>query len=403
MLDLNRISALLAERKPGHSLPQAFYNDPALYDFDMTAIFYRSWLQVGFDCEFPAAGNYLALTIGRSPVVIVRDRDGILRGFFNSCRHRGAQICADGAGKSARLVCPYHRWTYDLSGKLVFAGRMAEDFKADDHGLKPIHVEVVAGVVYICLADNPPSIDEFRAKVSPLMASSHDMSNVKVAYQNTMFEKCNWKLAVENARECYHCSSSHPELAVVFPAEVSGYFAPDPEGTTERFNTRMKKAGLELGPVEGDWWQAIRFALRDGVKTMSADGKPLVKKLINETDDGDIGSLRWALEPHSFNHAMGDYIFSFMAFPVSTEETIVVSKWLVHKDAVEGVDYDPAVLSDIWNRTNLQDRDLAENNQRGVNSIGYQPGPYSLDAESLVHRFIDWYCAKASDYIKTTR
>jgi Rieske 2Fe-2S family protein len=118
-----------------------------------------------------------------------------------------------------------------------------------------------------------------------------------------------------------------------------------------------------------------------------------------ESDGGDIGSLRWAVEPHAFCHAYGDHLFMFSAFPVAPDETIVVSKWLVHKDAVEGVDYDVERLAALWTKTNLQDRDLVENNQRGVNSLGYLPGPYSQDAESLAIGFVDWYCARARAYL----
>jgi Rieske 2Fe-2S family protein len=71
----------------------------------------------------------------------------------------------------------------------------------------------------------------------------------------------------------------------------------------------------------------------------------------------------------------------------------------VHKDAVEGVDYRVDELTELWTRTNLQDRDLCETNQRGVNSLGYVPGPYSEEAEALVMRFVDWYCDEATRYI----
>jgi Rieske 2Fe-2S family protein len=90
----------------------------------------------------------------------------------------------------------------------------------------------------------------------------------------------------------------------------------------------------------------------------------------------------------------------FSAFPVSPTETLVVSKWLVHKDAREGVDYDLDRLIALWNTTNLQDLALVENNQRGVNSAGYTPGPYSAEAEALLIRFVDWYCAKAGAYVR---
>jgi Rieske 2Fe-2S family protein len=90
----------------------------------------------------------------------------------------------------------------------------------------------------------------------------------------------------------------------------------------------------------------------------------------------------------------------FAAFPISPDETVVVSKWLVHEDAREGVDYDIDSLTALWTATNLQDRDLVENNQRGVNSPGYRPGPYSREAESLAARFVDWYCKEALGFIE---
>jgi Rieske 2Fe-2S family protein len=89
----------------------------------------------------------------------------------------------------------------------------------------------------------------------------------------------------------------------------------------------------------------------------------------------------------------------FSAMPTGPQETIVTCKWFVHKDAVENVDYTIDGLTKLWNETNLQDRDLAENNQRGVNGKGYRPGPYSQEAEQLVMRFVDWYCAKALNYL----
>lgn len=89
----------------------------------------------------------------------------------------------------------------------------------------------------------------------------------------------------------------------------------------------------------------------------------------------------------------------FSCMPVSPTETHVYSKWYVHKDAVEGVDYDLKALTDLWLVTNGQDKELAENNHIGVMSPGYTPGPYSSDAEMLARRFTDWYCDTARAYI----
>ena len=401
MLDLARIRSLLDQRRPGHTLPQPFYGDPDIFAFDMQAIYARSWIMAGFEVELPAPGCTLAFTVGRSPVVIVRGREGALRAFHNSCRHRGAQICADGAAKRPRLVCPYHQWAYDLEGKLVNAVRMAEDFDPAEHGLRPVALRTIAGTMYVCLSPNPPAFDAFHDAFEPMLAP-HQLHLAKLAHQATLVEKANWKLVMENARECYHCASNHPELSVTFPIGRRALSQDEQQRVNESFAARMAEQGLVSGPVQGPWWEAGRFSLNPGVRSMTMNGEPCVKRTIGHVGNGDVGSLRWALEPHSFAHALGDYVFMFSAMPTGPEETVVTAKWLVSQDAVEGRDYTVPHLTELWDRTNLQDRALAENNQRGVLSAGYTPGPYSPNAESLVMRFTDWYCQTAREYVDGT-
>jgi Rieske 2Fe-2S family protein len=340
----------------------------------------------------------MATSIGPWPILMTRDRRGEIHGFHNTCRHRGSQICPAGRGAAQRLVCPYHRWTYELSGELAHAARMPADFRKSDHGLSPIRVEAVAGVIYACLAQEPPPIESFRRALMPLLAP-HDLGHAKLAFESVLTERANWKLAMENARECYHCPGAHPELARSFPVGVSAHFDYGEDRSQELFAARMAEIGLPIGPAEGDWWQAVRFTLNAGFKSMTMDGNHSVRKLMCEVGGGDIGSLRWSVEPNGFVHATADQVFMFSVTPVSPRETLIVSKWLVHEDAVEGVDYHAEDLAELWTRTNLQDRDLVENNQRGVDSPGYRPGPFSAEAEALAIRFVDWYCAKAREYL----
>lgn len=398
MVDITAITRLLEDRKPGHSLAQDLYNSQDAFDFDMVAIFGRSWLMVGFDVELPRAGSWMSVGVGPWPVIITRDRNGDLHAFHNSCRHRGSQICKPGKGVAARLVCPYHRWTYELSGELAHAPRMPETFDRSEHGLIPVRVESVGGVLYVCLAEDPPDIGDFRRQLEPMLAP-HNLKDAKLAFESSLVEQGNWKLVMENARECYHCALSHPELAQSFPVGASAHFDYGEDRRQEDFAARMARAGLSVGPIEGDWWQAMRFILNDGFKSMTMDGDFGVKKLMCDIEGGDIGSLRWSIEPHGFAHATADQVLMFQAMPLAPRQSVVTAKWLVHKDAVEGVDYSLDNLTDLWTRTNLQDRDLVENNQAGVNSPGYRPGPYSPDAEALAIRFVDWYCAKARDYL----
>ncbi len=127
-MDLERISALFKQRRAGHSLPQDLYTQTDIFDFDMAAIYGRSWLLAGMACELPNAGSYISLMVGKWPILITRDKEGVIRAFHNSCRHRGSMICPLGSGTAPKLVCPYHRWTYDLDGSLFAATRMPDDF-----------------------------------------------------------------------------------------------------------------------------------------------------------------------------------------------------------------------------------------------------------------------------------
>ena len=138
----------------------------------------------------------------------------------------------------------------------------------------------------------------------------------------------------------------------------------------------------------------VLIPLLKGTVAMTMDGKQACKKLMGRIQNPDLGSMRILHLPHSWNHCMGDHMIVFTVWPISAQETMVTTKWLVHKDAVEGVDYNPENMRKVWDATNDQDRRLAEENQRGINSTAYQPGPYSKTYEFGVVNFIDWYSGR---------
>jgi Rieske 2Fe-2S family protein len=399
-MDLVRIGNLLDARRDGHCLPGGLYNDPQVFDFDLQVMYGTSWLMAGFTCELTKPGSYVALMIGKWPVIIIRDRNDVIRAFHNSCRHRGSILCQPGSGSGPKLVCPYHRWTYDLDGSLFAANRMADDFDKSTHGLKPIALEIVAGAMFICFAEEPPPFEDFAEKLA-VYAAPHKWADSKIAFQSVLVENANWKLVMENGRECYHCATGHPELARTFPVGMSKHFDVEGDTAAQKFLDDMGSIGLATDAVEGNWWQLARFALSAGCVSITMDGQHAVKKLMCDLNDGAIGSMRMAIDPHCFVHATADHTFMFSAMPISSTETHVTGKWIVHKDAVEGIDYTVDHLADLWTRTNLQDKELAENNQLGVNSPGFTPGPYSPDAEMLALRFTDWYCNTGKAYLQT--
>jgi glycine betaine catabolism A len=394
-----KMQRLLAGRQRGHTLPQTLYTDPDVLDFDIKAIFYRYWLQAGLEVEIPKSGDYITMSVGPSPIVILRNQDGAISAFFNTCRHRGAQICQGERGNvQHRLVCPYHQWTYDFKGQLLRAGRMHEDFDVTAYRLHPVHTETVAGVIYVCLSEAPPDSAPFRVALESLL-EPHDLRNSKIAHTVTLVERANWKLVMENARECYHCRARHPQLNRSFRDFTTADVFGQPERWLTEFWEHCEARGLRNGPVAGSWFEGGRFPLVEGAVSLTMDGKAAVTKTLGQVGDGNVGTMRWASQPNCFNHAFGDHAFLFQALPTGPQETTVTAKWVVNKDAVEGRDYDLARLTEVWCATNDQDRRLAENNQRGVNSVSYVPGPYSSTTEGRVLEFVDWYCSASASYL----
>ncbi|UWF58333.1 aromatic ring-hydroxylating oxygenase subunit alpha [Brucella sp. 2716] len=392
----NEMLELLTGRDPNFSLEQKFYTDPDYYKLDLENIFYKDWLFVGHDCELPKTGSYMTVQIGAYPVIVVRDAQGGIRAFHNSCRHRGSRICSAEKGTAAKLVCPYHQWTYELDGRLLFARQVGPDFKPADYGLKPVHCETVAGYIYICVAEEAPDFAAFRNLVEPYLAP-HNIKDAKVAFESSIIEKGNWKLVWENNRECYHCAANHPELCRTYPEAPT---ATGVQGVMEDPEiNQLWKSCANIGlPARFNMSEDGRYRitriplLRDAVSyTMS--GKAAVKKPLSDKVAGstNIGAMLLFNYPSTWNHLMADHAISFRVLPISAEETLVTTKWLVHKDAVEGVDYDLDELTHVWIQTNDQDRKIVEENAVGIRSPAYQPGPYSVEHEGGVMQFLEWY------------
>lgn len=386
---------MLRQRHRHLSLPQPFYNDERLFRLDMQEIFEKEWLFAGMTCEIPAKGNFITLEVGDNPVVIVRGNNGEVHAFHNVCRHRGSRLCVTEKGKVAKLVCHYHQWTYELDGRLLFAGTdMGQAFDLAAHGLKPVHVRTGGGFIFVSLADEAPEIDGLLETLDHYLAP-YDMANLKVAVESSIVEQANWKLVLENNRECYHCSGAHPELL----NSLQEFDDTDDPRATPAYKALVarKQADWEAQGVPFTLTRLerrnrlTRTPLLDGAVSMTMDGKPACRKLMGNLESADLGSLRILHLPNSWNHFMGDHAVVFRVMPLGPQQTVVTTKWLVHKDAVEGVDYVPEQMRKVWDATNDQDRRLAEENQRGINSKGYQPGPYSETFEFGVIDFIDWY------------
>ncbi len=395
MVGQSDVLGLLMGRREGFSLAQPFYLDPHVFKLDLELIWYREWLFVGHGCELPKPGNYITVQIGAYPVILVRDRAGQIRAFHNACRHRGSRICSAATGASARLVCPYHQWTYDLDGRLIFARQMADDFDMAAFSLKAVACEEMGGYLFVCLADQPPDFSAFRALAEPYLAP-HRLHDAKVAHESTIVEKGNWKLVWENNRECYHCAGSHPELCRTFSEAptVTGVEAAETDPVITAHWNRCEAVGLpsrfHLDP-DGQF-RTTRVPLLGEAQSYTTSGRPAVGKRLSDNVAADgVGALLLYHYPTTWNHVLSDHAVTFRVLPLSATETAVTTKWLVHRDAVEGLNYDLGELTHVWTQTNDQDRRIVEENAIGIASPAYEPGPYSPVTESGVIQFVDWY------------
>ena len=395
MLHLAPIANWLANDRKGYTLPRGLYVSDDAFAFDTQVMLKSVWLYACTVAHLKNPGDYFVFELADNSIIILRGRDNEVRAFWNSCRHRGAKICLEQSGRAARLMCPYHQWTYGLDGKLLAARSMAEDFDKADHGLNPVALENVGGLIFICLSDNPPPIDRVKADIADQIAV-YDLQKLKVAVQDDYIEDANWKLVMENNRECYHCDVGHPELISVLGTTGFGKDAPADDYLQEK-RAEWQALGIDHDVIEfpDGWWHRIaRLALANGAVTQSIDGKLACQKLIGPFKVPETSSLSVWTQPNSWHHFCCDHVITFSLTPIGPDKTLLCTSWLVHEDAVEGVDYDPDHLAALWRKTNEQDGHFSAINHRGIANDGYVQGPYALE-EKLVDDFKAFYVSRA--------
>src|SRR5438132_10417694 len=218
---------------PAKSLPQKYFVAPEVFAEEQETIFSKQWLLVGHQSQIPDAGDYVVQQVIGESLIVIRDKSGEIRGFFNVCRHRGTRLKEDACGHASAIQCPYHAWTYGLDGRLIGAPHMDEvpGFDKTEYSLNAVNLAVWEGFIFVNLADSGPltsilSQGERRTKVlsledwfAPLNGKfSHwNMSILRPAKRIEYDVHANWKLMFENYSECYHCPGVHPQLQKVSP------------------------------------------------------------------------------------------------------------------------------------------------------------------------------------------
>ena len=200
-------------RRAETALPAYSYYSQEAYDRDLRTIWYRSWINVCRSSDLAGPRAYRLERIGTQEILLLRDEDGILRAFHNTCRHRGSALCSESSGrlKGRLLVCPYHSWSYSQKGDLVRAPskELPQGFDRGRLGLYAVAVDEWRGFVFINLDEEPKS-----SVAETFDAGSADLGNwpletLAVGHRYAKRMACNWKLFWENFNECLHCPNVH--------------------------------------------------------------------------------------------------------------------------------------------------------------------------------------------------
>jgi phenylpropionate dioxygenase-like ring-hydroxylating dioxygenase large terminal subunit len=395
------IAGLIRDHVSGRALAREFYTEPAVFERDMERILLKHWFCAGHVSSVPKPGDFLVVDLGVESVIVIRTQSQEIKALLNVCRHRGSRICATRSGKAPAgiLTCPYHAWSYDLSGRLIAARQMPVPFDRDRLGLKTLAVRVVAGLIFTTFAEEPLDFAAAEAALSQ-SAAVHGWSRAKVAHRETYSIRANWKLAVENYMECYHCQPAHPEYS---KHHVYARPAAQTQELEQAGRSRAEALGIFIADVDqyadaatagSEYTSVFRSALCDSA------GAPLqaprAAPLMGDFAGYDGNTTYFDVGPLSDFLAYADHGVIYRFIPRAALHTEMEVIWLVREDAEEGRDYGVLELTSLWKVTSLEDKKIVELNQAGVNSRFFQPGPYSLQ-ENYAQRFVDWYIGELTE------
>jgi Rieske 2Fe-2S family protein len=338
-----------------HTLPGRYFTSPEIFSEELGKIFLQRWLCVGREAQIARPGQYFLQQIGNESVIVLRDRSGAVRAYYNVCRHRGTRLCEQHQGQfSETIQCPYHAWTYSLDGRLIGApsADTIEDFDKADWPLHSVATATWEGFLFISLADEPEPFEEAYA---PLMGrfSRFNLPSLAAHRRIDYHLTCNWKFVVQNYSECYHCPLVHPALVKL---------SPPTSGENDFFR----------GPFLGGYMEIV-----DSSESLTVSGRSC-GVMVGDLPADDLKRVYYySLFPNVLLSLHPDYVMYHTLWPQAPGQTRVTCEWLFHPDTLKDPSHNPDDGIEFWDMTNRQDWHVCELSQAGVQSKSYTPGPYS--------------------------
>ena len=352
------VDAVLAPFDRAIGFPAAAYEDPAVFAHEEETIFRRSWLCVGRERDVSLPGEWLRAPVTAPGVVVVRGVDLELRAFHNVCRHRGTPLVDAPCGRATELRCPYHGWTYELSGALASAPFAPDGFDRGAHGLAALRVATWQGFVFVAAGEGPALAEYLRG--APPWLEGAPLAETRRAHATAYDVAANWKLVVQNFQESLHFGSVHPALERLTPLEQA------------------------YSRIADGQWLGGTMELAPGVETVSVSatrsGRPF---LASPAHRGRVSDAM--LFPTLLTSLQPDYLLTYRLYPVAPACTHVVAEIFVHPAAPR----EPGDARDVtgfWDVVNAEDRQICERQQIGIRSPAYRPARYAT-VEEGVHAF----------------
>ena len=385
MQDASEIDQLsyngLTEHTEG--LPADAYFDPRQYERELQRIWYRNWVYVGRSSDLARARSFRTFEIGDQRILLVRDEQRGLQGFYNTCRHRGAALCREPEGmlRAGTIVCPYHAWVYNLQGDLLRTSSKAHasGFDVADFPLYRISVKEWSGFIFVALNDRPPPFEKiFDLPLNRLDAWPLEELVVGHVLSKTM--RSNWKIFWENYNECLHCPGVHPQLSQLVPIYGRGLLE-------ERDDPQWRAHAADPDPK-------FKGGLRSGAATWSLDGKTTGVPFPSLSDaDRKAGYVYMTGLPSVFLVGHVDYVRVVRLLPLGPELTEMRVEYLFSPQTLADPQFDLRNVVDFTNRVMTEDAQVCELNQLGLHARPHIRGVV-MPEEYVVRQFHEWIRAE---------
>ena len=348
------------------TLPSSWYVSERVFALEKERIFCREWVCVCREEELAGPGAWRLLDVLGESLILVRNRSGQLRAFYNVCRHRGtrlcrepdaaaapAQACLPGGIAAGRITCPYHQWTYDFDGRLIAAPHLSSEagFDKAHFSLYPAAVGTWGGFVFLNLtpAAAPPLLEQLAG--IPGRIERYPLDELRIGHTIRYEVAANWKVICENYNECYHCAGVHPELCEVVPAF------------------------REHGGSNLDWMRGIPH--RAGAYTFTTSGTTRRRAFPGLSEDERVRHKGELAYPNLFLSLACDHAAVFLLQPRSPAHTSIVCHFLFEPLEIAKPDFDPRDATEFWDVVNRQDWAICEAVQQGISSRVHERGYYA--------------------------